>query len=70
MRTAADTVSYALGFKNEVVGTGPFSSCQRKREGAGEEKAGAEVLSNVVFIVFAAVAFGFVNQLDMASKGL
>ena len=69
MRTAADTVSYALGFKNEVVGTGPFSSFELKREG-GEEKAGAEVVTNVVFIVFAAVVFGYVNQLDMASKGL
>lgn len=70
MRTASDTVSYAFGFKNEVTGTGPFSGFQLKREGAEGEKAGAEVVSNVIFIVVAGAILGAVNQLDMASKAL
>lgn len=70
MRTAADTVSFALGYKNEVVGTGPFSDFKLKREGAEGEKAGAEIVTNVIFILVAGAILGAVNRLDMASKGM
>ena len=69
MRTAADSVSFALGLKNEVKGTGPFSALELKREGA-VDKAGGEMVSTVVFVVGLAVLLNAVNSLDMQSRGL
>ena len=71
MATAANTVAYYLGFKNEVKGTGVFSNFELKRGGAtAEASAAGDAVSTVIFVVGAAAAFSAVNTLDMASKGL
>jgi len=69
MRTAADSVAFALGLKNEVKGTGPFAALELKREGA-VDKAGGEVVSTAVFVVGLAALLSAVYSFDMASHGL
>ena len=72
MATAADTVAFALGLKNEVKGTGVFGNVVNlKREGAeGADSEYASTVSTVIFVIGAAGLFSFVNALDMASKGI